>query len=211
MPVGIQRPWSGNGQVRGALLFVAALCTVVLFQPGSEAFAQAVEVEDGPETPKKVTGAGRLAPPEGRVYTWRDGDRTRKAYLQADLVVSRGGAVSLTESSVARTPQGGVVRVASASEVEGGPVFRSSSGALMTLPGGVLLVLDGNWGEAEVDAFFQRNGIASERVSPLGELPNGFKVETDPGFVSLELAHALAELEGVVLSSPNWWRERTTR
>ena len=42
-------------------------------------------------------------------------------------------------------------------------------------------------------------------------LENGFLVQTEPGFPSLELANELAAQEGVVISSPNWWREVETR
>ena len=191
--------------------FALALVLAALIQPGSQALAQAVEVEDREEAPKKRTGAGRPTPPEGQIYTWQDGDRSSRAFLQADLVMSREGAVSAAGTPVARSPQGRIVRVASASEVEGQPVFRSSSGALMTLPGGVLLVFDPAWGESETEAFFAANGIGTDRLSPLGAIPNGFVVETEPGFASLELANALAGQDGVRLSSPNWWRERTTR
>ena len=41
----------------------------------------------------------------------------------------------------------------------------------------------------------------------MGFLENGFLVETEPGFPSLELANALASQDGVVMSSPNWWTE----
>ncbi len=92
------------------------------------------------------------------------------------------------------------------------PVFRSESGGgLMTLPGGVLLVLDPEWDQSKVEAFLTRNGISTERVSDLGFLRNGFMVETEPGFPSLELANELASQQGVVVSSPNWWREVEAR
>ena len=81
----------------------------------------------------------------------------------------------------------------------------------MTLPGGVLLVFDRDWRQAETNAFFVSRSIAKGRVSPLGAVPNGFVVATEPGFAALELANALAGEDGVVLSSPNWWREHTTR
>ena len=47
-------------------------------------------------------------------------------------------------------------------------------------------------------------------MSSLDYLTNGFFVETDPGFASLDLAKALAGQVGVELSSPNW-RRRTHR
>ena len=191
---------------------VLALTFAALLQPGSQAVAQAVEVEDQKEEgPRKRTGTSRPTPPEGQVYMWKDGDRSLRAFLQADLIVSKEGAVSPVGIPVARTPEGRIVRVSSASQVEGQPVFRSSSGALMTLPGGVLLVFDSDWGEAEADSFFAANGIGTDRLSALGAIPNGFVVATEPGFASMELANALAGQDGVRLSSPNWWRERTPR
>ena len=66
------------------------------------------------------------------------------------------------------------------------PVFRSESGALMTLPGGVLLILDPEWSRSQTDAFFSGNAIKLDRVSELGFVPNGFFVETEPGFPSPE-------------------------
>ena len=87
------------------------------------------------------------------------------------------------------------------------PVFRSPSGSLMTLPGGVLLALDKSWGAAEVAVFFEQNGIESARVSELDHIVNAFFIETEPGFPSLDLANSLARQDGVRISTPNWRRE----
>ena len=77
----------------------------------------------------------------------------------------------------------------------------------MTLPGGVLLVLDAEWDQSEIERFFLDNNISTDRISELGYLTNGFLIETEPGLVALEVANALADQQGIVLSSPNWWRE----
>ena len=77
----------------------------------------------------------------------------------------------------------------------------------MTLPGGVLLALDPEWDQAKVESFFAANAIPMDKVSGLEFMPNGFFVETAPGFPSLELANHLAAQDGVVISGPNWWRE----
>ena len=77
----------------------------------------------------------------------------------------------------------------------------------MTLPGGVLLALDPEWSQEEVDAFFEDNGISSDQISELGFIENGFLVETNSGFPSLDLANELASQDGVMISSPNWSRE----
>ena len=91
------------------------------------------------------------------------------------------------------------------------PVFRTESGALMTLPGGVILVLDASWDEAAVDAFFAQHGIARSGVTEQSFGANAYLVDTGPGLPSLELANALAVQDGVRISSPNWRREVETR
>ena len=90
-------------------------------------------------------------------------------------------------------------------------MFSTESGSLMTLPGGVLVMLDPQWDRARVEAFFERNDIERVRVSELDYAPNGFFVETDAGFPSLSLANLLAAQDGVVLSSPNWWTEAVAK
>ena len=121
------------------------------------------------------------------VYTWRDGDRVMRVRLEPGADKEAYG-----------------VR-------ESDPVFRSESGGgVMTLPGGVLLALDSSWSSSQVDAFFSRNKIKRNRVSPLGFLDNAFFVETGPGFPSLDLANDLAEQDGVVISTPNWGMEVET-
>ena len=162
-------------------------------------------------------GSGSPSSAQGEVYTWHDGDRTVGARLQLDLVVVGDGTALSKDDIVVDTGEGQIVTrgadgAAGADGAPSGhPVFLSESGTLMALPGGVILVLDEDWDTDGTDAFFARNGISLDRVSELSYLANGFFVETDPGFASLDLANALAEQAGVELSSPNWWRERTTK
>lgn len=164
--------------------------------------------EEPTRPPPEADGDAEPAsgPPSGRVYTWQDGEHTRRVILQSDLSMRAGDEV---------TPQDRVVSRAGASAVVEGsggqPVFRSESGALMALPGGVLLALDPAWSEEQVGAFLERNAIPRRLVSDLGWLPNGYFIETAPGFPSLHLANALAGQDGVVLAAPNWWREVETR
>ena len=162
------------------------------------------------ESSKK--GGSSAGPVQGQTHTWEDGDRTLTVYLQTDLVVEKGSDGFPREIVEADDDGTGVVgSAARQSKDDTLPVFRSESGSLMTLPGGVLLVLSAEWSQAETNAFFSNNGIKMDSVSELSYIANGFFIETDPGFPSLDLANELATLEGVAVSSPNWEREATAK
>ena len=148
--------------------------------------------EDGIPDPSPGAGTGRHG--EGvsyEEYTWYDGDDERTVRLisqpQASGTSDTRGAPAAGQSS-----PGGV------------PTFLSESGSELSLPGGVILVLDPGWSAGEVDAFLAGNGIQRSRASELGWIGNGFLIEAGPGLESLELANSLAVQHGVVISSPNW-------
>ena len=150
--------------------------------------------------------AGSLG--QGTVYTYQDGDRTFRVVLQEDLAVQKTTTLTPDDEVLVRGAGESIVRKQTKHGQDALPVFRSElGGGLMTLPGGVLLVLDPTWDNSKVQSFFSENDISPERTSELDFIPNGFFVETVPGFPSLELANSLANLDGVVISSPNWWSE----
>ena len=163
------------------------------------------------QTTQRSTGATRSEPPvqpEGKTYSWEDGDRTLNVVLQEDLVVQKTSEVTATDVVVAKGVVNSIVEKQTGQGSDAGPVFKSESGGeLMTLPGGVLLALDSTWDETQVEDFFSENGISADQVSELDFIPNGFVVETDAGFPSLDLANELAAQDGVAISSPNWSRE----
>ncbi len=176
------------------------------------------------ERPQPLVSTGSSAPPvsraeaaaaikdQGNVYTWEDGDRTLNVVLQGDLAVKNTADIAPGSEVVARGAAESIVRVQSGNTEDSLPVFRSQmGGGLMTLPGGVLLSLDSEWDQDQVESFFSQNGISMSQVEPLGFLPNGFLVKTDPGFPSLDLANSLAAQEGVEISSPNWWTQFEAR
>ncbi len=158
-----------------------------------------------PAAERTVKGQGY---DQGTVYTWEDGDRTQRVVLQDDLVVQDNDAITPGDDVVARGVGDSIVQKHPRHTQDDPPVFRSESGGgLMTLPGGVLLALDPDWDQAKVDSFFSQNGIPKDRTSELDFIDNGFLVDTEPGFPSLELANELATNDGVLISSPNWWRD----
>ena len=149
---------------------------------------------------------------DGAVYTWQDGKATRRVILQDDLVFQRAADRQPGDVVIASVGEDSIVRREARHGADAGPVFRSESGGeLMTLPGGVLVLLNPAWDQSEVTSFFDRNTIAADRRSPLGALTNGFQIETEPGFPSLNLSNALAGQDGVVLANPNWWRDIVTK
>ncbi|MBH76909.1 MAG: hypothetical protein CL897_01560 [Dehalococcoidia bacterium] len=148
----------------------------------------------------------------GQEYTWRDGARSHRVNLEGDLVVQLSS--ENTDGDVVARDDGETSIVRKQARHEHAvvqPVFRSQSGELMTLPGGVLLVLDEAWGHESVSRFFADNGIANESVQKRSYATNAFFLETDPGFPSLNLANRLARQEGVLISSPNWQMEVSLR
>lgn len=138
-------------------------------------------------------GGSGPAPAEGeQLYTWQDGEHTRQVWLQP------------ADDTAASDEEGASGRSSSRAGTSGSPVFRDDSGRLMTLPGGVLLVLDPEWDQSRIAAFFATNGIALSRVDKEDFATNAFFISTDPGLPSLQLANELADEEGVLISSPNW-------
>ena len=161
-------------------------------------------------TSKGDTGSSA---PAGTVYTWQDGDRTERVYLASDLTVQANADTSADDEIVARGASESIVRSQPRGEgaTTSKPVFRSQGGALMTLPGGVLLVLDDAWDQVRVNRLFADNGISRSDVEERDWAVNAFFIDTEPGFPSLNLAKALAGQEGVDISSPNWQTQVTTR
>ena len=167
------------------------------------------------QTTQRSTGATRSEPPaqpEGKTYSWEDGDRTLNVVLQDDLVVQKTSEVTATDVVVSKGVVDSIVEKQTGHGSDDGPVFKSESGGeLMTLPGGVLLALDPTWDGTQVEDFFSENGISADQVSELDFIGNGFVIETGSGFPSLDLANELASQDGVLISSPNWSREVETK
>lgn len=163
-------------------------------------------------TPGPNTGAKQAQEAEGPVYAWQDGDRTQRVQLVNNLVLQPSAANAADDVVVSQWVANSIVeRREGHTTINTQPVFRSQSGSLMTLPGGVLLRLDPDWDAARVAKFFAEHGIARSNVTEASWSPNAYVIETDPGFPSLELANELAGKEGVLTSSPNWQRTATTR
>ena len=167
---------------------------------------------DAAGTTRDVKESGASGASAEQEYTWYDGDRVRRITLESGLVVQPSS--QNTPDDVVTRDDGRhsiVERRARHATSDTQPVFRSMGGELMTLPGGVLLVLDDAWDRSRVDRFFSDNGIAGSAVERQGWAVNAFLIRTKPGLPSLDLANRLAVLEGVEISSPNWQTDVSTR
>lgn len=174
-------------------------------KPEQTPAAAAATVKDS-----RDSGASRSS--GGQEYTWHDGDRVERITLESDLVLqpsSWNTAADIVtrddgESSIVQRQSWHATR-------DTQPVFRSPSGQLMTLPGGVLLALDDAWDEVRVNGFFSENGISTGSLQRQDWAINAFLIKTKPGMPSLNLANRLAVLDGVEISSPNWRTEVSPR
>ena len=157
-----------------------------------------------PIQPDHVPEAPPLMLPEADwpSYEWHDGDQTYEVWLDSSVAMVPDGNGFRFEDRAGGA--GGAVGAASG----GYPAFRSSSGGLMALPGGVILVLDPEWDATAVNQFLERNGIADVERTVFDFVPNGFVIATDPGFTALHLANDLAGRDGVEIASPNWLIEQ---
>ena len=149
-------------------------------------------------TPQKGSGQTGVEPvSSANTYTWQDGRYTRTITHQSDLTVTAGADGG---SEIGPRQAGGA-------QSDSQPVFQSDTGETMTLPGGVLLVLDAEWDQARIDRFFKDNHVDRSLVQMRTFTTNAYFIETEPGFPSLNLANELAGQGGVLLSSPNWQTE----
>ena len=178
-------------------------------RPSSQLRQLPDEESESPSGWESLDDVSRSA--QGAEYTWQDGRHTRRASVQIDLVAQAEEETRSDDIVVRGGGEEHVVRRQPRHDEAALPVFRSESGEILTLPGGVLLALDASWDQTRVDQFFLENGITGDRIARQQFAVHAFLVETEPGFPSLELANTLAALDGVLLSSPNWRREETLR
>lgn len=171
----------------------------------SKSSADSRVVRSVPDAARRATISRRnISQDPGVKHTWQDGERTMTVWLQPDLLLQDNSQTTDDDIIVSEGAAQSIVMRRPGAQQQGTlPVFRAQ-GQIMTLPGGVLLVLDREWTEAQVDSFFTDNGITRSLVEPRTFASNAFLIETAPGFPSLDLANALAGLDGVVISSPNW-------
>ncbi len=87
------------------------------------------------------------------------------------------------------------------------PVFKTIKGSnLLALPGNIIVELDPSMTEKQAEVFFGSKGLRIFKKHPL-DGRNFYEVETPAGAASLNIANSLYGQQGVISSTPNWWRE----
>ncbi len=176
-------------------------------EPGAE---DGLEPEDGlggPELGEAVQELGvlDLVGPDG-VWIMHDGGRkVPLRLLDATEVAALGEDLSLAASTAASAyAPGAVENAAGAGAAAGADTwFVSDTGQPHLLVGGVNVLFGSHASGPDIDAVWDRHGVASGRVSPLGELPNAFLVKTVSDAESLRLADQLSAEPDVDTAVPN--------
>ncbi|TGN11146.1 hypothetical protein EHS11_08310 [Leptospira ilyithenensis] len=87
------------------------------------------------------------------------------------------------------------------------PVFRSKkNGFIMALPGNIVIEFLSYWSDNQIENWLATKGFKPIKKLDISER-NFYEIETPAGIASLNIANLLIGQEGVVSSSPNWWRE----
>ena len=169
-------------------------------------------------------------------YTWFDGSREQKVWLNPQLVAefnpgpqgekSVKSAYSSAKVFPLKHPQAGIrlwqvdntsgtaPRNIKARDPEGkysavmhdGP---SSDSRMRALPGNIIVTFDSKWNEQAVNSWLKMRNL--QVVKRLDASPNTYVIKTGPGLEALEIANALYKLGEVKAAFPDWWQEATTR
>lgn len=163
-----------------------------------------------------------------------DGEVQRKLWISNDVVVelapseegkrallaTDNGAEDLRELQRGarvwrvRAPLGvdGLARSLSRDSLRFSPALHeaaSSKTPVCALPGGVVVTFQPDWDRARIDAWLAAHDLRiAEDVAPAA---NMFLVATPPGLESVEIANRLHESGELVESTPNVWRQASTR
>lgn len=205
-----------NGKAGLVLLFVATSLNV----------ACAME-------PNKASGKSA---PLTQAYTWYDGDREQRVWLNPDVVAEfnpdqKGESSVKSASSSARvlptrhkqsairlwqTDNSAVATTRSlkASHPQGSysPVLHdgpNSAGRMRALPGNIIVHLDPQWDEATIQTWLGSHQLEVVKKLEIG--PNIYLIKTGPGLDALDAANALYRSGEVKAAYPDWWQEVTTR
>ena len=161
-------------------------------------------------------------------YAYFDGNRSKNAYLRADYLADFNPGndlrVILADSGARLVHQSGGARIwklQNSSMIEDlragriptgltgrfSQVFTSGreNGNFKALAGGVIVALKKGWSASEVQTWANTHGYTLQKKLPMAG--NYYVVGGATGIASLYLANEIRQKQGVLWSSPNWWRQ----
>jgi len=180
-------------------------------------------------------GAGKSTPLT-QAYTWFDGDREQRVWLNPELVAefnpdSQGEQLLKSANPVAKIvpskhQQAGIrlwqmgnnsdaaLHSLKASHPMGkysavlhdGP---SSGGRMRALPGNIIVYLDPQWDEAAIRDWLNTRKLEVVKKLEIGT--NVLVIKTAPGLESLNIANTLYQSGEVKAAFPDWWQEVVAR
>jgi hypothetical protein len=178
----------------------------------------------------------RTVPQLSQSYTWYDGNRQEKVWLNPQIVAefnpTKQGAIAAKAADAnaqtlsAKYSRGAVrmwkmntasdlaVRSMTTSNATGkySPVFHVSSNTasgMRALPGNIIVYLNPTW-----DATTVANWVKSKKLEVVKKLeigPNIYVIKTDPGMAALDTANELYLSGEVSAAFPDWWQEVSNR
>lgn len=147
-------------------------------------------------------------------YTWYDGDKPRKVYLNSDYVADIQDIRGTRSDGKKAQRRVKFIRKSQLKKQKSGkddsnqyPVFveHPNSPKLMALPGNIIVKLNPDFSEEDVKAWAKKNDV--ELVEKLNIIGNVYVVASEPGLKCLELANSLRKADDVKYAIPNWQKQ----
>ncbi len=122
-------------------------------------------------------------------------------------VLRKSGTASIWKTKAKGNPVSAAKTLNGSGSIRYSPLFTSMQGSsYLALPGNIIVDFQTSWSRDKVENFLASKGLrAVNKLEMLGH--NYYEVETPAGAASLNIANSLYGQEGVVSSSPNWWRD----
>jgi len=138
-----------------------------------------------------------------------DKSAVRNADRNASLIKNKG-SINLWRTYASGGAIGVSKSLNQSSNGKYSPVFQTSYGSNLALPGNIIVELEPNFSEKQAEAFFGSKGLRIHKKLEL-DGRNIYEVETPAGAASLNIANSLHGQTGVISSTPNWWRDVTAK
>jgi hypothetical protein len=185
---------------------------------------------------KNAVKSAQTEAPLEQPYTWYDGDREQKVWLNPNLLAEfnppasgqspvkkaytdakplsiRRKGVRLWQLKADNNLKGVILSLKTLHpDGKYSPVFHDTpmaSGRMRSLPGNIIVYLNPAWGETDVNRWVSGRNL--EIIKKLAIGPNIYVLKTGPGLEALETADTLYKSGEVIAAFPDWWEEASPK